>query len=327
MIRAMMLFNLVRMFGDVPLPLSPVANNDATSLKRVPVAEVYGQIVKDLLVAEANLPVTWDAAGLGRTTKGAAQALLGKVYLTQKNYTAAKAALESVINGKAYQLMPKYADVFAAGGEMNKEIIFAIRFRSASNGEGQGFSYDFSKDGATRGLKPPVDFQSQYQKDDAQRLATSVVGSGLDAYVAKFTDAANTGSRRDSGTDWIVLRYADVLLMYAEVLNQLTGPDAALPQLNAVRTRAGLPALAATSVPDKAAFQAALEKERRLELAFENARWYDLLRWGKAVDVMASHFKAIGRTNINVAPHRVLYPIPQREIDITNGVVTQNPGY
>lgn len=327
MIRSLMLFNLVRLYGDVPMPLSPVANDDASALKRMPVAEVYNQIVKDLLIAEANLPVSWDAASLGRATKGAAQGLLAKVYLTQKNYTAAKASLESVINGKAYLLMPKYGDIFAPGSEMNKEIIFAIRFRSASNGEGQRFSYDFSKDGATRGLKPPIDMQPLYVKEDAQRLNASVLGTGADAYVAKFTDAANTGSRLDSGTDWIVLRYADVLLMYAEVLNELTGPEAALPHLNAILTRAGLPALATSDVPDKASFQVVLEKERRLELSFENSRWYDLLRWGKAIQTMNSHFKAIGRNNVTIAPHRVLYPIPQREIDLTNGVITQNPGY
>jgi starch-binding outer membrane protein, SusD/RagB family len=325
-VRALMLFNLVRLYGDVPLPLAPVGPDETNAFKRVPMADVYKQIITDLKTAEAMLPAVWEAANLGRATKGAAQALLGKVYLTQKDYASAKTALESVINGKAYQLLAKYSDVFGPGTEMNKEIIFAIRFRSASNGEGQSFSHNFSKDGATRGLKPLADMLALYSAEDAQRLAASVSGTGTNAFVGKFPDAANTGSRLDAGNDWIVLRYADVLLMYAEVLNQLTGPEAALPHLNAIRTRAGVPALTATAVATKAAMQQAIERERRVELAFENHRWYDLLRWGKAIEAMNTHFKAIGRS-ITVEPFRVLFPIPQRDIDLSKGVTTQNPGH
>jgi starch-binding outer membrane protein, SusD/RagB family len=324
-VRALMLFNLVRLYGDVPLPLAPVGPDETNAFRRVSTADVYKQILTDLKTAEASLPVAWEAAYLGRATKGAAQALMGKVYLAQKDYASAKTALETVINGKAYQLQSKYSDVFSPSNEMNKEIIFAIRFKSTSNGEGQSFSYNFSKDGATRGLKPLVDMLALYTKDDAQRLAVSVSGSGTTAFVGKFPDAANTGSRLDAGNDWIVLRYADVLLMYAEVLNQLSGPEAALSHLNAIRTRAGVPALAATDL-SKSTMQQALELERRVELAFENHRWYDLLRWGNAITAMNAHFKAIGR-NITVEPFRVLFPIPQRDIDLSKGVTTQNPGH
>lgn len=326
--RALMLFNLVRLYGDVPLPLSTVETDNTEALRRRPVADVYAQILTDLQTAEGLLPVTWEAAGTGRATKGAARALLAKVQVTRGDYAAAKTTLETLLAAGTYQLLPSYASVFASGNELNKEIIFAIRYKTASNGEGQGFSYDFSKDGATRGLKGLTDLQALFVPADAERRNTSLTGTGATAYVNKFPDAANTGARRDAGTDWIVLRYGEVQLLYAEVLNQLTGPTpATLAPLNAIRKRAGVPEYTVATLPTKAAFQDALEKERRLELAFENYRWYDLLRWNKAIEAMTAHFQAVGRANVTVPAYRLLYPIPQREIDVSKGLITQNPGY
>ncbi|SDY61114.1 RagB/SusD family nutrient uptake outer membrane protein [Hymenobacter psychrophilus] len=326
--RALMLFNLVRLYGDVPLPLSTVLNSDTDVLRRRPVADVYAQILLDLQAAEGLLPVTWEATGTGRATKGAARALLAKVQVTRGDYAAAKTTLETLLAAGTYQLLPSYATVFAPGNELNREIIFAIRYKTASNGEGQGFSYDFSKDGATRGLKGLTDLQALFVTADAERRNTSLTGTGATAYVNKFPDAANTGARRDAGTDWIVLRYGEVQLLYAEVLNQLNGPTAAaLVSLNAIRKRAGVPEYTLATLGTKASFQAALETERRLELAFENYRWYDLLRWNKAIEAMTAHFKAVGRPNVTVPAFRLLYPVPQREIDVSKGVITQNPGY
>ncbi|PWJ58460.1 putative outer membrane starch-binding protein [Dyadobacter jejuensis] len=326
-VRALTLFNSVRLFGDIPMPLVPVLVNDTEVFKRVSKDVVYEQIIADLQLAEANLPVSWEAASLGRATKGAAQTLLAKVYLTKKDYASAKTSLEKVISSKSYSLLASYANVFSSGMEMNNEIIFAIRYRSSANGEGQGFSYDFSKDGATRGLQPKTDLLSMYSSSDAVRYTTSITGTGATAFVNKFPDASNSGSRRDSGTDWIVLRYADVLLMYSEVLNELgTSPTDALSNLNAIRKRAGLESYTLEQLPDQTARRLAIQNERRVELAFENYRWYDLLRWGIALDAMKKHFVAIGRS-VNVADFRLLYPIPQRELDITNGLIAQNPGY
>ena len=138
---------------------------------------------------------------------------------------------------------------------MNKEIIFAIRYKTASNGEGQGFSYDFSKDGATRGLKGLTDFQALFVTGRRRAPQHLLTGTGATAYVNKFPDAANTGARRDAGTDWIVLRYGEVQLLYAEMLNQLNGPTAAaLAPLNAIRSRAGVPEYTLATLPTKAAF-------------------------------------------------------------------------
>jgi hypothetical protein len=323
--RALMHFDLVRLYGDVPLVTTTLTSTATEELRRRPTAEVYATIITDLQTAVATLPTTWDAVNVGRATKGAAQTLLAKVYLTQGNYAAARPLLESVISSTTYQLLPSYANVFAASNEMNREIIFAIRYKTASNGEGQGFSYDLSKDGNLRG-KPQVDLQALYVAGDT-RLTASTTGTGSNMYVNKFADAANTGSRRDSGTDWIVLRYADVLLMYAEVLNELGDTPGALSRLNAVRTRSGAPAYATTPTPSKATVQANIELERRLELVFEDQRWYDLLRTGRAQAAMNAHFQAIGRTNLTVPTYRLLYPIPQREIDLSKGIITQNPGY
>ncbi|MFC6225914.1 RagB/SusD family nutrient uptake outer membrane protein [Hymenobacter artigasi] len=326
--RALMHFNLVRLYGDVPIAITTLAATETDALRRRPVAEVYTQIISDLQAAENLLPTTWETVNLGRATKGAARALLAKVYLTQQNYAAAKTEIDNLLAPPTtYQLLPSFATVFSPASEMNAEIIFAIRYKTAANGEGQGFSYDFSKDGATRGLKPPTDFQPLFVTADAVRRATSYTGTGATAYVNKFPDAANTGARRDAGTDWIVLRYGEVLLMQAEILNELSGPAAGLPALNAIRTRAGVPVYTIATLPTKAAFFTALKTERRLELAFENYRWYDLLRWNEAVPTMNAHFIATGRPGLSMPTFRTLYPVPQREIDLSKGVITQNTGY
>jgi hypothetical protein len=323
--RALMHFDLVRLFGDVPLATTTLTSGASQELRRRPVADVYTQIINDLQIAVAQLPTTWDAVNVGRATKGAAQTLLAKVYLTQGNYAAARPLLESVITSGTFQLLPSYASVFAPGNEMNREIIFAIRYKTASNGEGQGFSYDLSKDGNLRG-KPLADLQALYVTGDT-RLMASTIGTGSNMYVNKFVDAANTGSRRDSGTDWLVLRYADVLLMYAEVLNELGDTPAALTRLNTVRSRSGAPAYTTTPAPSKATVENNIALERRLELVFEGHRWYDLLRTGKAMSSLNAHFQAVGRPNVTVPTYRLRYPIPQREIDLTNGIITQNTGY
>jgi len=324
-IRALNYFNLVRIFGDVPLITAELADyKDAYSYGRKPVADVYAQIVKDLTEASTILPATYTGADIGRVTSGAARGILGKVYLTQGKYAEALTALTSVITSNTYNLLPNFNDVFSPANEMNKEIIFAVRY--ARGGLGLGSSFGYSMTGGNFNNEMP-EFGSLYDSSDKRKAISAVPDAvGPQYHCNKFIDPTPT-SLGDYENDWIVLRYADVLLMQAEALNELNRTLEAEPYLTQVRQRAGLTPLLALSQVD---FRLAVEKERRLELALEAHRWFDLVRTNRAVTVMNAHFAAnaafYGGTTYTVKPTQVLFPIPLTEIQI-NPKLAQNAGY
>ena len=343
-LRGLMYFNLVRIFGDVPL-VTKVINNpqEGYTYGRNPSAEVYAQIITDLSEAEAVLPHEFTGADIGRATKGAAAALLGKVYLTQKRWDLAAPQLKKVIDNvglNKYQLMPTYAGVFGIANENNRESIFEVQFKKGSNNEGSPFTNQFAPIGSGTAVVsignplgqniPTADMNNAYEVNDARKAASMrnsyVLGANTvqHNYIVKYqgVPAANL----DSDNNWIVLRYADVLLMYAEALNEqgYVADGLAFTYLNQIRTRAGLAiktsnnANLALRVANQAAFRLAIEQERRVELAFEGHRWFDLIRTDRAVTVMASK---------GIQAHQVLFPIPQSQIDINPGLIKQNPGY
>ena len=343
-LRALMYFNLVRIFGDVPL-VTKVINNpqEGYDYGRESTANVYAQIIADLQAAEASLPFEYTGVDIGRATKGAAMSLLGKVYLTQKNWNLAAAKLKEVIDQTAsnkYQLLPTYAGVFGIANENNRESIFEVQFKRASTGEGSPFTNQFAPIGSGTAVVsvgnplgqniPTANMNNAYETGDLRKAVSMRTSYVLGAntvnhnYVVKYsgTPAANL----DSDNNWIVLRYADVLLMYAEALNEqgyvADGP--AFTYLNQIRTRAGLPsktsnnANAALRVANQADFRLAIEQERRIELAFEGHRWFDLIRTDRALAVLGAS---------GMQPHHNVFPIPQTQIDINPGKITQNPNY
>ncbi|WP_343850150.1 RagB/SusD family nutrient uptake outer membrane protein [Algoriphagus jejuensis] len=343
-LRALMYFNLVRIYGDVPL-VTKVINNPQEGYEygRNATEEVYQQIIADLMAAEGSLPYTYAAAEVGRATKGAAMALLGKVYLTRKKWTLAGQKLKQVIDEAAqtkYKLMPTYAGVFGIPAENNAESIFEVQFKSGSNGEGSPFANQFAPIGSGTAVVavgnplgqniPTAEMDATYEANDLRKAASmknSYVLSGkttLHNYVVKYsgTPAANL----DSDNNWIVLRYADVLLMYAEVLNEqgFVADGPAFDYLNQIRTRAGLPVKTFSNenpslqITSQAEFRLAVEQERRVELAFEGHRWFDLVRTDRALTVLADK---------GIQPHHVLLAIPQSQVDINPAMISQNPGY
>ncbi len=285
-LRALMYFNMVRTFGDVPLVLSETKSVDeGYSQARVPQSEVYAQIITDLTEAAAQLPLTYSGNDVGRATKGAAKALLGKVYLTVRDYAKARDILKEVIAQGTYKLLDDYAALWPAANANNQESIFEVQFKKGGTGTGSSFYNNFSprnsgssviQVGFAGGRNiPTTDLINAYEAGDARKAASLAVGytdntTGkfvADPYTLKYRDTPF--AEGDADNNWVVLRYADVLLMYAEAINEAgNGPTAeAYEAINAVRKRAKLPVLPAGL--SKTAFALAVEHERQVELALK----------------------------------------------------------
>ncbi len=356
-IRAHMYFNLVRLFGDVPLITTSVEYNDISSYRRVKTDSVYTQIINDLTDAISKLPNSWTAAQSARVTSYTAKGMLAKVHLTLKNYAASKVLLLDLLqNPGQYQLLPNYRSIFGVANEMNAEIMYAVRFKSNSNGLGNTFTYNMDKLSGSVGYRAASDFRSTSASgpfptaDSIRKFQTFLTGGtyGTSWYCGgKYLDPGSP--KNDGGTDFIILRYADIIMMYAEVENEISGttaltaadatnPLSRLYQLNRIRSRASganplaVPVYAynSTAVNTQDKFRATIKAERRREFGIEDQRWYDLLRWGDAITVMNAHFQSRASATFIapiVLPYQALYPIPQRERDISGGIITQNPGY
>jgi len=317
-VRALCHFNLVRAFGDVPLINKVVSTSDKEYFNRTPKADVFASIINDLKDAVTMLPGR-AGTGEGRATKGAANALLGKVYLTTGDYTAAKTALDAVSTSE-YSLMPIYNDVFYK--EQNKEVIFAVEYINDNASDSELFSIDFTSKGRATGLNFATnDLMSVVDTAVDKRKSTTF-------YYEKTISSWECGKYRSSssnasysGNDWIVLRYADVLLMQVEAImagGATTSDATAVSAFNAIRARAGLPTVTTITKDD-------LLKERRIEFAFEDQRLYDLIRFGVA-DAVMGVFSTKGEPNFAYSSTDLLLPIPQRERNL-NPDMAQNPGY
>jgi len=322
-LRALHYFNLVRLWGPVPLVLTPISADDAKKQNRNSVQEIYSAIESDLTQAAALLPISYtNAADIGRATQGAAKALLGKVYLTEQKYSQAVTILKDLVpatNSYGYSLLPNIADVFSVNNKMNAEIIFAVRFNKTIANQGHSLPIYFNQPGLDPNLT------ASYQSPDSRRdLLNTVTLDANDKPVKKYYDTFDPNTK-SLGNDFIVLRYADVLLMYAEAENETAYSPDAFTYLNAVRSRAGASVYAQASLPDQASFRAAVLNERRLELPLELHRWFDLTRTNTAITA----FQNSALTPISIQGYQYLYPIPQTELNISTNKsgFTQNPGY
>jgi hypothetical protein len=321
-IRSLLYYNLAIIFGNIPLQLVDAASPADVDLKQYPANDVYNQIITDLIAAEPLLPASYAAADLGRVTKGAVNTLLGKVYLTKGDKPAAVTALNKVVDSKNYSLVSDYARLWGAANENGPESIFEIQYKTGGQGEGSGYLEYFASiigraagvGGGNTPMTITPDLLSAYQAGD-QRYAKSIYKNNRlpdTTYSIKYLSVQTTAF--DGDNNWYVSRYADVLLMLAEALGESTQ---AYVYINQVRARAGLPAIAATN---PSTFAKQLLDERRLEFAFENQRWQDLLRFGVAKSTMAKQLA------VTEAEIRLLFAIPQKEIDVSNGKLVQNPG-
>jgi hypothetical protein len=375
-IRAYHYFNLVRLYGGVFLIDEPITPEQAKTKDRSSVDAIYKLIEADLLNAIANASISQYAANatdLGHANTWAAKALLAKVYLTLNRKAEAAVLLQNIISNGGFSLQSSYSSVFSVNNEMNSEILFAIRFKGGGLGMGNPLSNLFAPtnsgsaiiNGDGKGYNTPVleivkssSSYTNYIDPSAARFATNIGTYGTNNYyVKKFISP--TVIANDAENDWPVIRYADVLLMKAEADGNTT---ASLALINLVRVRAGLAALTTTAINTNALFEKALATERRWEFAFENQRWFDILRFRTTMSsisastdafpnlviqgaeyVMKKHFANMYSkiyVSFSVLPitkeqlqaqantDRFLLPIPQYEID-TNTFITiqQNPSY
>ncbi len=348
-LRAHAYFNLVRLFGAVPLVDRIITGEEGLELDRAPEEELYLFIEEDLRQASTLLPPGYNYGNLGRVTQWTAKGLLGKVYLTEQKFPEAIVVLEDVVDNGPHRLLNNYSQVFDISNEYNAEILFAVRYQTGSLGLGAPFanffapvqSDNFVVTGGGDALNVPTETMSASYEDGDERKAPSMAdswfGSGgvenFKKYITKFNSSFSAVD--DAGNDWPVLRYSDILLMLAEAYSERGDISTALDYLNDVRERAGLDPYLLSEVNSYFAFKVALEDERRVEFAFENQSWFDLLRTGRALTVMNQHFNTEFQYNDPDDPEspmnpierwQLLLPIPQYEIDL-NPNIAQNIGY
>ncbi|NCD72262.1 RagB/SusD family nutrient uptake outer membrane protein [Mucilaginibacter agri] len=369
-LRAWNYFRLVRYFGAVPLYLKEVTTADEAFLPRSPVDAVYAQIIADAKDAINELAAPTKFPQSGQATKGSATMLLAEVYVTQKKWAEAETLL-TTLPAMGYGLLTNYADVFSTANKNSKESIFEVQFlEGLQGGQQSNFIYQFlprttnaqiitgiandNNSGIGGWNTPTQDLINSYEAGDKRKDASIAIAEGTYNSSNLFTITANksilnytpaagkTGvpyikkylnphaNPNNTNDNWPIYRYADALLLLAEAQNEQGKSALALTSLNAVRTRAGL---AVTNTTDQTALRAIILHERRVELAFENHRWLDLVRTGNAISVINAYgvqlkkiYSYITPDAYNVTNDRLLFPIPQSERE-TNPDLTQNPGY
>lgn len=352
-------FMLVRLFGRVPL-VDKLLSVEQSNVPQSTPAQIYTLIESDLTFAAANLPVSWESKFVGRITKGAANGVLAKVYLTQQKWAAAMGAATAVMTSGQYDLSTPYDKIFSEAGENSKESVFEVQATAnATVKTNNGIQY-----ASFQGLRggngiwnmgwgfntPSTALEAAYEPGDPRKVRTILYTStattpGITIYGETtplglpnprynqkvYTSPSYRASVNDYMGFWMnvrILRYADVVLMYAEAANEVGGAantTIALAALNSIRARArngNNAILLNVTTTDQTALRLAIQQERRVELAMEHDRFFDIVRWGISQTAMSN----AGKTAFSASRDNLL-PIPQTQIDLSKGVLTQNFGY
>ena len=322
-LRAYAYFDLVQFFGSVPLHLVPVLSREDAALPLSSPDEIYAQILEDTQAAIPLLPPKSQQEP-GRVTSGAARTLLANVYIVRGQWAEAEAQAKAVIDSNEYMLMPDYADAFSGNStnKNNMESVFEVQFKEGAEGLNGSFLYNFlprpmnaEEIGLVTGTSnpqplngegnniPTPDIIAAYEEGDLREEASiqyvtaseSFWRDGVYPIIKKYVEPHSLNGNH--GMNWPIYRYSEVLLFMAEALDEQGRSGEALTYLNQVRTRAGLG-------DPSGDMGEAIFNERRVELAFENKRWFDLVRTGRAVDVITAY-----GNRIKANPNDYYYPI------------------
>lgn len=371
-LRSLQYFNLVRLWGPVFKVTEKISSDEARYLQRSDEDEIYALLEGDLeaVISKNLLPSRHSDANLGRADLVAAKALLAKVYAThysvgdekyRKAIELCREVLQSenVGNPSSGATMVAYKDIFSTNNEMNREIIFAVRYIGGNVGLGSPFGNLFAP--TNNGANVILGTCNNYNFPSDNIVAAYELGDGADlrrdVNIADGYFNANTGemvtrnarhirkyfnidqatnpitTQYDGDADWPVIRVGDIALLLSELVNETSGPNAeAFSYLNMIRERAGLQPYSAAELSSRYDFREAVRNERRLELAFENQRWFDLLRWGIARETVNNYIKgeafysAYSYTVNPISDWQVMLPIPIDVINI-NPNAAQNIGY
>jgi hypothetical protein len=351
-LRALHYLNLVRFFGGVPLITDETTSLEGVEVPQAKIDDVFALIESDLKDAEISLPKSYTAGNIGKATQGAAKALLAKLYLTRAGgssnapyWTQAATKAKEVIDAGTYDLWASYADVFELKNRGGKESIFEVLY--VTDLAGTNFSTGYAPRGAPivpnngsgifrvskslfDGYSPEdkrrdVTFLTSFTNPtNNQKIDLSTIISDP-ARAVSFWKLADLTSKvaGNAGKSFPYMRFSEILLIYAEALNEVNGSpnQEAYAAINRVRIRAGLLPLSGLS---KSQFKDAILQERRLEFCFEGQRWFDLVRTGRLVDAVKAENSF--ERNATIQTFHTLFPIPQREID-ANKALIQNKGY
>jgi len=362
-LRAYAYFDLVRYWGAVPIADKVLGIDESKRVPRSPVADVYRFIVDDLKFAADNLPAAYGSTDKGRATKWAAKAMLARVYLTMYGFPLRDASalplakqqlmdVYAAAGPNTFSMAANFADLFKTVND-NKYAVFEIQYASGGVGLGSTIPWDQGSvfpawwspfPPSQTDITPSPDFLGRnWSIRDLRRRATldtvyvNPTTGAITVTRAQFTKFLEKGTtapqnNRDYSNNFPIIRFEDVMLMYAEVLTEESGsvPPLALTLVNQIRTRSGVAAYTASSpeTASKAAFLAAILKERKYEFAAEGLRWFDLVRTGNAISVMTAYKRqTIGSSFRQLDDHDLLFPIPLLELRINPGFWQQNPGY
>lgn len=355
-LRAFYYFDLVRWFGKVPLIDHPVTANEALSIPRSPLSDIYNLIISDLKFAADNLAETYGAADVGRATKYAAKGILALVYMTRSGptygiegpglglseWSQALTLLNEIIASNKYAFLPKYSDIFSYTNENNKEVIFDVQYISGGLGQGASFVWLLVPEGyfnlaglPNQGgifIRPVSNtLLNSYEAGDVRKTFSIQPGytyqgtTETRSFIKKYVDVTKYGkSRVDWPINFISLRYTDILMLKAEcILKGAPGTQADVDAIvNQVRQRAGLG-------PKTNITLSQLMAERQREFIGEGLRWHDLVRSGLVETVMPAWIAA-DDVQKQIQPFQkdyIIYAIPQSELDVKGGLYIQNPGY
>ncbi len=346
-------FQLGFLFGGVPLIDKQMKVSEIAQIARSTQEETFNFAASDLTQAATLLPGTWPSASeLGKATKYAAQGILARMYLFQKKYNEAKTLLSDIITSGKYAMATKYVNCFLDSYDNSNEHIFQVQYKSGNVGEGNILpvvqapeaivSPMFPQGGGSPFLFVSSDLYDSYEAGDARRdldiqKGYTVKGGTIDLvtkFYIKYAHGSIPATKDDYEVNLPVLRYTDVKMMYAEVLNELgySASGDAFKYLNEVRVRAGLAPKTSTQLPDQASFRTAIFNERRWEFADEFLRWFDIVRSGKAMTIMNAFLSRSenGSTLYKMkGDYQLIFAIPQYELDINKDtqIMWQNPNY